>query len=122
MWGFGYNEFGALNHGQYSDTSAPVLAEKKKLAKWELKGRIHQVACGWYHTVVVAKQKWQTTPPAAYKKEDLKDPDFLSTEEIATALAHWATPKFRKTARMDIELPDEAAELMELFDRYISSF
>lgn len=119
MWGFGYNEFGALNQGQYSDTSAPVLCEKKKMAKWELKGRIQQVACGWYHTVVVGKQKWYTAPPAEYNKDDLKDPEFLSTEEIAAALAQWATPKFRKTARRDIELPDDAGELMELFDRYL---
>ena len=38
--------------------------------------------------------------------------------QIATALAHWATPHYRRTARKDFELSDEPEDLMEDFDRY----
>jgi len=38
--------------------------------------------------------------------------------QIATALAHWATPHYRRTARKDFELSDEPEDLMEDFNRY----
>jgi len=38
--------------------------------------------------------------------------------QIATSLAHWATPKFRNNVRKDTELPDNVEELMQLFDRF----
>jgi alpha-tubulin suppressor-like RCC1 family protein len=117
MTGFGYNEFGQLNHGHVSDTSAPVAWEKKKMAAWELKGRIQQVACGWYHTFVVTKKKWTVSKPILFNTEEAHDDSVISTLEIATILAEWATPAFCRTARKDTELPDDAGELMELFNR-----
>ena len=82
IWGCGYNKFGPLNHGNFQDSTAPVLCSKKWLARLELKGRIQSVACGWYHTVVIARQKWTTAKPIEFDKLDLKDPDLLSTEEV----------------------------------------
>ena len=40
------------------------------------------MACGWYHTVVVARQKWTTSKPIEFDKVALKDPDLLTTEEV----------------------------------------
>ena len=82
--GCGYNEFGQLNQGNFADTSAPVLCEKKKMANWDLKGRIQTVACGWYHTVIITRQKWSTTLPQEFNKHDLKNENLLSTEEVAS--------------------------------------
>jgi hypothetical protein len=82
IWGCGYNKFGNLNHANFEDSAAPVLCSKKWLAKRELKGRIQMVACGWYHTVVVARQKWTTKKPTEFDKVALKDPEQLSTEEV----------------------------------------
>jgi hypothetical protein len=55
---------------------------KKKLAVWDLKGRIHQVVCGWYHTVIVAKQKWTTAKPMLFDADSIKDEEVISTEEV----------------------------------------
>ena len=89
--------------------------------------------------MIVARQRWSTAKPIEFNKTDLKDPNVISTEEvltcvcfaacgstlthtllqqIVTALAHWATPKFRRTARRDTELPDDPEEFMEQFDRF----
>jgi hypothetical protein len=43
------------------------------------------VACGWYHTVLVARQRWTTGKPKEFKKEELKNEEFLTTEEVDLA-------------------------------------
>ena len=82
IWTAGYNEFGQLNHGNNVDTAALVLCQKKQLAKYDLKNRIQMVACGWYHTVLVARQRWTTGKPVEFNKDALKDEEILTTEEV----------------------------------------
>jgi hypothetical protein len=84
IWSAGYNEFGQLNHGKNDDSTALILCEKKQLARYDLKHRIHMVACGWYHTVLVARQRWTTGRPKEFKREDLKNEELLTTEEVVS--------------------------------------
>ena len=83
----------------------------------ELRHRIKLASVGWYHNVVIARKKWTTSRPPVWDSEDVQA-GRVSNLEIATALAEWASPDFRRKIRSDVdELPDDAEELVDNYRR-----
>ena len=114
---FGYNEFGQLSTGHKSDSAAPVIMDRKTMGTWELRHRIKLASVGWYHNVIIARKKWTTSRPPVWDNEDVQA-GRIPNLEIATALAEWATPDFRRKIRSDVdELPDDAEELVDNYRR-----